>query len=227
MTSGVRPGSPYAGLVGGDAALSGGVRLARRRRARPAPRAGLRLFPAVGSPGWPCFSRAAEAFVGVGPLEVLADQLALLGQELVEVLVDVLFADRFRGQVEVLDLLKLARTAPPPSPATCPSASHSRPVRPDARPRTDDGARRRMRGSDGGRLDDTSGSNGPRVLARRARCPPRTSRTSRRCRAPCRSPDSRRLPRREERTARWCPGGHTRPRRRPPARGARRPGSVR
>src|SRR5262245_20342582 len=41
--------------------------------------------------------------------EVLADEVALLGQELVEVLVDVRLADRLGGQVQVLDLLELAR----------------------------------------------------------------------------------------------------------------------
>ena len=41
--------------------------------------------------------------------EIVADQLALLVQELVEVLVHVLLADRFRGQVQILELLELAR----------------------------------------------------------------------------------------------------------------------
>src|SRR5512140_3480603 len=40
--------------------------------------------------------------------EVVADELALLGQQLVEVLVDVRLADRLGGQVQVLDLLELA-----------------------------------------------------------------------------------------------------------------------
>ena len=44
-----------------------------------------------------------------GLLEVHADQVALLGQQLIEVLVDIVLADRFRGQVQVLDLLELAR----------------------------------------------------------------------------------------------------------------------
>src|SRR3984957_15506919 len=44
-----------------------------------------------------------------GLAEVLADQLALLGHELIEVLVQVLLADCFRGQVQVPELLELAR----------------------------------------------------------------------------------------------------------------------
>jgi hypothetical protein len=46
--------------------------------------------------------------VAGGLFEILADQLALLGQQLVEVLIDVLLADGFRREVEVLDLLKPA-----------------------------------------------------------------------------------------------------------------------
>jgi len=57
----------------------------------------------------PGFGPGREAVTGIGLLEVLTDQLAVLGQELIEMLVDVLLADGFRGQVEVLDLLKSAR----------------------------------------------------------------------------------------------------------------------
>jgi hypothetical protein len=53
---------------------------------------------------------SGHAWLGRGRLpKVVADQLALLGQELVEVLVHVLLADRFRGQVQILELLELAR----------------------------------------------------------------------------------------------------------------------
>src|ERR1700730_6159060 len=84
--------SPYARWLAANARNVRGC----RSRLRLVLRSGLRL--------------AAVSGLGRGGLlEVLADQLALLGHKLVEVLIDVPFADRFRGQVEILDLLELAR----------------------------------------------------------------------------------------------------------------------
>jgi hypothetical protein len=84
-------------LLGDDARLVRGVRLAAGypRDAGMARRDGTIVI------------RSGLGGGGRG-LEVLADQLALLGQKLVEVLVDVLLADRFRGQVKLSDLLKVA-----------------------------------------------------------------------------------------------------------------------
>jgi hypothetical protein len=56
--------------------------------------------------------RAGPGLSRGGLPEVIADQLALLGQELVEVLVYVLLADRFGGQVQILELLEFARPGP-------------------------------------------------------------------------------------------------------------------
>src|ERR1700750_519933 len=66
----------------------------------------LGLVRAPGLPG----RRAPRRRPGrAGLPEVVADELALLGQQLVEVLVDVRVADRLRGQVQILDLLELTR----------------------------------------------------------------------------------------------------------------------
>jgi len=124
-------------------------------------------------------SREAVTWPGcVGLLEVITDQLAVLGQELVEVLVDVPFADRFRGQVEVLDLLKPARAAesrvlvavltggvrcrPSSVPGAIARGAIAR-VPAGSWVDEDGGGVAGGPGSDGGRLEDTSGSNGPRV----------------------------------------------------------------
>ena len=64
----------------------------------------------ITGPGHATITGSGHAWLGSGRLpEVVADQLALLGQELVEVLVHVLLANRFRGQVQILELLELAR----------------------------------------------------------------------------------------------------------------------
>jgi hypothetical protein len=65
--------------------------------------------PSVAGTGHATITGSGHAWLGGGRLlEVVTDQLALLGQELVEVLVHVLLADRFRGQVQILELLELA-----------------------------------------------------------------------------------------------------------------------
>jgi len=63
-------------------------------------RAGLGFPLVLRRGGDPALAIAARV------LDVLADQLALLGQHLVEVLIDVMLADGFRRQVEVLNLVK-------------------------------------------------------------------------------------------------------------------------
>jgi len=69
--------------------------------------------PTVTGPAHATIAGSGHAWLGRGRLpEVVADQLALLGQELVEVLVHVLLANRFRGQVQILELLELARPGP-------------------------------------------------------------------------------------------------------------------
>src|SRR4029077_12953931 len=66
--------------------------------------------PTVARAGHATFTGSGHTRLGRGRLpEVVTDQLALLGQELVEVLVHVLLANRFRGQVQILELLELAR----------------------------------------------------------------------------------------------------------------------
>src|SRR5205814_6494040 len=85
-----RTGSPCAGLVGGD-----GDALGRGRRATRAV--------------WVVRLSSGRRPGRAGLPEVIADELALLRQQLVEVLVDVRLADRLRGQVQILDLLELAR----------------------------------------------------------------------------------------------------------------------
>ena len=120
-------------------------------------------------------------------LEVIADELALLGQQLIEVLVDVGLADGLRGQVQVLDLLELAglgvNRVRPSVPGPAAASGRWRHPRRAASPVS--GAGRRA--VPGGSADDTSGSNGPLVssgtmrslLGRAGPRPGRTSRTGR------------------------------------------------
>ena len=144
--------------------------------------------------------------------EVLADELALLGQQMVEMLVDVRLADRLRGQVQVLDLLELAGASV--RHVLIPSASgprrHPAPDRAGRRPAS--AALRHARR--GGRCPadrrmtpaarTVPAPPRPRVPGHRARRPPRAGRTSRRRR-------SGPVP-----AGRWCPGRRTRRRDRAP-----------